>query len=74
MPSSELHVYHITHEEGLGCVVVHTYNPSSQEAEQKALHKLDRPGLRSEFRASRHYVGKPCLKQTKAADECNLIF
>lgn len=32
MPSSELHVCHKTHEErGLG-EVVHTYNPSSQEA------------------------------------------
>lgn len=76
MPSSELHVCRITHEErGLGDG---WYTPiiqavRRQRQRQKALHKLDRPGFLSEFQASQHYIAKPCLKQAEAADECSLM-
>ena len=53
--------------------VVHTYNPSSQEAEAEGFAQLDRPGLRSEFQASQLHLGKSCLKQREAADECTLV-
>lgn len=52
--------------------VVHTYNPSSQEAEAEGFAQLDQPGLH-ELQASRLHLGKSYLKQTEAADECTLV-
>jgi hypothetical protein len=44
-------------------VVVHTFNPSTQEAEGGRF--LSQPGLQSEFQDSQGYTEKPCLEKTK---------
>jgi hypothetical protein len=41
------------------CPVVHTFNPSTWEAE------AGQPGLQSEFQDSQGYTEKPCLEKNK---------
>lgn len=50
--------------------MVHTFNPSSQEAEtgqsqQVSLQVQGDPGLHSEFQGSQRYTVKPYLKKRK---------
>jgi hypothetical protein len=46
-------------------VVVHTFNPSTREAEAGGFLSLRQPGLQSEFQDSQGYTEKPCHeKQT----------
>jgi hypothetical protein len=45
-------------------VVAHTFNPSTQEAEDGEF-EASLAGLLSEFQDSQSYREKPCLKKTK---------
>jgi hypothetical protein len=46
-------------------VVVHTFNPSTQEAEAGRFLSSRPAGLQSEFQDSQGYTEKPCLKKPK---------
>jgi hypothetical protein len=46
-------------------MVVHTYNPSTWEAEASGFLNLSQPGLQSEFQDNQGYTEKPCLKKQK---------
>jgi hypothetical protein len=51
-------------------VVVHAFNPSTQEAEAGGV--WGQPGLQSEFQDSQGYTERSCLKQTnKQTNENN---
>jgi hypothetical protein len=45
--------------------VVHTFNPSTWEAEAGGFLSSGQPGLQSEFQYSQGYTEKPCLKKLK---------
>jgi hypothetical protein len=46
-------------------VVVHTFNPSTWEAEAGGFLSSSQPGLQSEFQDSQGYTEKPRLKKQK---------
>ena len=46
-------------------MVVHAFDPSTQEAEQADLWVQGQPGLQSEFQDSQDYTEKPCLEKPK---------
>jgi hypothetical protein len=45
-------------------MVVHAYNPSTQEVEARGSRVQDQPGLTSKFEASMGYIMRLCLKKT----------
>jgi hypothetical protein len=45
-------------------VVVHTFNPSTREAEAGRFLEFE-PGLQSEFQEGQGYTEKPCLEKQK---------
>jgi hypothetical protein len=49
-------------------VVVHTFNPSTQEAEAGRFLN-SRPAWSTEFQDSQCYTERPCLKKTKAKNK-----
>jgi hypothetical protein len=46
-------------------VVVHTFIPSTLEAEAGGFLVRGQPGLQSEFQDSQGYIEKPCLEKQK---------
>jgi hypothetical protein len=44
---------------------VHTFNPSTWEAEAGGFLSKGQPGLQSEFQDNQGYTEKPCLKKLK---------
>jgi hypothetical protein len=52
-------------EVGSKAVVVHTFNPSTWEAEQVDFWVQGQPGLQSEFQDNQDYKEKPCLEKPK---------
>jgi hypothetical protein len=46
-------------------VVVHAFNPNTQEAEAGGFLSSRQPGLQSEFQDSQGYTEKPCLEKPK---------
>jgi hypothetical protein len=59
-------------------VVVHAFNPTTQEAEAGGFLSLRQPGLQNEFKDSQGYTEKPCLKKQKPTTTTkknrNLVF
>ena len=53
-----------TFKKQIWAVVAHTFNPSTQEAEDGEF-EASLAGLLSEFQDSQSYREKPCLKKTK---------
>ena len=46
-------------------VVVHSFNPGTQEAEEGGSLGSRLPGPQNEFQDSQGYAEKPCLEKTK---------
>jgi hypothetical protein len=52
-------------------VVVHAFNPSTQEAEAGGFLSSRLAGLQSEFQDSQGYTEKPCLEKNKKQKQTN---
>jgi hypothetical protein len=50
-------------------VVVHSFNPGTQEAEEGGSLGSRLPGPQNEFQDSQGYAEKPCLKQLKEKEK-----
>jgi hypothetical protein len=53
-------------------MVVHTYNPSTWEAEVESWVR-GQPGLHSVFQTSLGYIKKPCTKKQKINKASNIL-
>ena len=52
-------------------MVVHIFNPSTQEAEADEFLSSRLPALQSEFQDSQGYTEKPCLEKQKQKNQKN---